>query len=425
MINEESLSVIRESLLNANFIKPIYETYGFAQLPNTIRALLTGETGPGRLPPKTLAHLPTRYDRVILLLIDAFGWRFLQRTYDSYPFLKRIVGEGVVSKLTSMFPSTTAAHLTTIHSGLPVGASGVYEWFFYEPTLDTIISPLIFSYAGDKDPGTLKTAGIHPRTLFPRRTLYQDLNRYGIKSYAFQHRSYAHSPASEALVDGARIVPYSSLAEALTNLTALALQETGRAYFYLYYDAFDTTCHLYGPESPHINAEIDVLLFALERLFHGALAGKLKNTLLLITADHGQVEVSPETTTYLNQAVPALEGWLKRNLKGQLLVPAGSARDMFLHIKPECIDDAFASLERHLDGRAEVYRVPDLIAQGFFGPDISQAFLDRVGDLVVLPYRGQAVWWYEKGRFEQTFQGHHGGLTCEESETILMALPYV
>jgi hypothetical protein len=44
----------------------------------------------------------------------------------------------------------------------------------------------------------------------------------------------------------------------------------------------------------------------------------------------------------------------------------------------------------------------------------------RVGNLVILPYRGEAVWWYEKDRFEQKFRGHHGGLTPQEMEIPLL-----
>ena len=64
----------------------------------------------------------------------------------------------------------------------------------------------------------------------------------------------------------------------------------------------------------------------------------------------------------------------------------------------------------------------DLIDQHFFGSGApSQRFLDRVGNLVVLPYEGESVFWYEQGRFEQPFYGHHGGLTRHEMETILLA----
>jgi len=42
-----------------------------------------------------------------------------------------------------------------------------------------------------------------------------------------------------------------------------------------------------------------------------------------------------------------------------------------------------------------------------------------VGNLVILSYRYESVWWYEKGKFEQNFYGHHGGLTPQEMETIL------
>src|SRR5512143_421637 len=129
MINEESLQVVNASRFNEFFSKPLYDSYGFAQIPNTLRALLTGDTSHGGLPDKVLAHFPRRYDKVILLLVDAFGWRFLQRYYDHYSFLKRIVNEGVISKLSAQSPSTPTAPVTTFHTGLPVGATGLYEWF--------------------------------------------------------------------------------------------------------------------------------------------------------------------------------------------------------------------------------------------------------------------------------------------------------
>ena len=57
-----------------------------------------------------------------------------------------------------------------------------------------------------------------------------------------------------------------------------------------------------------------------------------------------------------------------------------------------------------------------------FGPVITERFLDRVADLVVLPYAGESVYWHEPGRFEQDMRGHHGGLDPAEAETWIGAL---
>jgi hypothetical protein len=98
---------------------------------------------------------------------------------------------------------------------------------------------------------------------------------------------------------------------------------------------------------------------------------------------------------------------------------------MFLHIKDEHLDEAQATLQDHLEGKAEVYRTTDLIAQWFFGTDHpSPVFLGRVGNLVILPYEHESVWWYESDRFDQHYFGHHGGLTRPEMETELLAQPY-
>jgi hypothetical protein len=133
------------------------------------------------------------------------------------------------------------------------------------------------------------------------------------------------------------------------------------------------------------------------------------------------MEVSPETTLYLNldARFSGLESYLKTNRQGQLLVPAGSSRDLFLYVKDELLEETQAFLAAGLEGKAEVYRVQHLIEAGFFGP-VSPAFLERVGNLVVLPLAGESVWWYEKGRFEQRFYGQHGGLSREEMEIPLV-----
>src|SRR3712207_4941500 len=172
MINQESLAAVAAARIDQHFTHPIYADYGFAQIPQTIRHCL-GVSEQQGIPFGARADLGQHYDAVVLCFVDAFGWRFFERYADSSPFLKRFVDGGMAAKLTSQFPSTTAAHVTAIHTGLPVGQSGVFEWFYYEPQLDTIIAPLLFSFAGDARRNTLAGAGADPAALYPARTLYQ------------------------------------------------------------------------------------------------------------------------------------------------------------------------------------------------------------------------------------------------------------
>jgi hypothetical protein len=422
MIDSESLARVAGAQWGEHFIRPIYDDYGFAQIPRTVRSLLLAQDA-GGVPLGRNADLYGAYDQVILFFVDAFGWRFFEQFAD-HPFLRRIRDEGFVSKLTSQFPSTTAAHVTTIHTGLPVGQSGVYEWYYYEPLLDALIAPLLFSYAGDGARDTLAPTGITGAELFPTQTIYRDLAEHGVQSFVFQDHHYALSPYTTVVSSGATVVPYRSLPEAIVNLAELRDQQRGKAYFFLYYASIDTICHLYGPESPQIQAEIETFLDVMERLLLKQLTRRGRRTLFLMTADHGQTAIDPATTVYLNRSLPELTPLMKTDRAGQPLVPAGSSRDLFLHIEDERLDEAQARLEAHFAGKAEIHRVGDLIEEGFFGPGApSETFLGRVGDLVILPYAGESVWWYQQGKFEQNFRGSHGGLTRDEMETSLLIQP--
>jgi hypothetical protein len=424
MLNAASVQAVNSAKFSQRFTRPLYDSYCFANLPATILSLLTGQ-GNSALPPDTLQGLPARYDTVILFFVDGFGWRFFERYMKQYALLKRFMRDGIVSKMTSQFPSTTAAHVTCIHTGLAVGESGIYEWNYYEPLVDDLITPLFFSYAGDNKRDTLKRSGIPAEAFFPRQNFYQLLRTHGATSYVFQHASFTPSTPSNVLFRGATVVPFKQIEDMFSLIARLATSpHSTPTYLLLYHAAIDSAGHTHGPLSREFEAEVHTFFTAVEQRLADVLKGGSGKTLLLMTADHGQMAVDPRSTIYLNQQLPGLLPLLQTNRQGKPLVPAGSARDMFLHIKEERLDEALALLQRLLSGRAELYLTRDLLAQGFFGRNPpSPEFLARVGNLVILPYGGETVWWYEHGRFDMHFLGHHGGLMPEEMEIPLLVLP--
>jgi predicted AlkP superfamily pyrophosphatase or phosphodiesterase len=425
MINQESFDVVRSRRKGEHFTAPVYDSYSFAQIPQTIRQCLTEDNRAG-VPFRKGEILSEKYDTVVLFFIDAFGWRFVERYLDRHPYLKRIRDEGVVNLISSQFPSTTAAHVTAIHTGLNVGQSGVYEWNYYEPLIDALISPLLFSYAGDHDRDTLLRSGMAPTAFFPTHTVYQDLANHGVNSYVLQDSRYCHSPYTDIVTNGARVIPYRTLSEAIATLIQGVYDTKGKNYFFLYYDKIDAICHRHGPNSLQLAAEIETFLAVMEDFFHPNMQKHRGRTLFLMTADHGQVEIDPKTTIYLNRDIPLLLPHLKCSRSGQILAPAGSPRDMFLHTKEGHQDEAVQILRKTFDGRGEIRKTNEMIAQGYFGSTSPSAeLLSRIGDLVILPYANESVWWLEPGRFDQHYFGHHGGLTPFEMETVLLAQSYI
>ena len=89
--------------------------------------------------------------------------------------------------------------------------------------------------------------------------------------------------------------------------------------------------------------------------------------------------------------------------------PAGSARDMFLHV-----DDP-ETVVRELSARLEDRATVQLAAELF--PDAGPRLRERLADVCVLPAPGRMVGLSAYPRIELRFKGHHGGLTPEESET--------
>lgn len=322
--------------------------------------------------PSELARRVAGGERVVCVLLDAFGMRFLER-YGDHPALAGLD----VTPLATQFPSTTTAHVTTMNCGLPVEQHGFYEWNVLEPAAGEVVTPL-------RDA---------PASLRELPSFYEAL---GVPCTVAQPARFSPSPYDELTCRGASLRPYDELGDAVR-----AAGRAGAGYAYVYFDGIDATGHLCGPDSREFDEAVAYALGELE-----AARPALSGCTLVVTADHGQIAVDPEQTLWLDELWPALRGQL-------LHAPAGSGRDVFLHARePGAVAEGL---------RAAVGDAADVVA----GEDVLRLFagapgarlLERVGNVCVLPESGRMAWLRSAPSMQTRFRGHHGGRSPEESRT--------
>ena len=402
---------------------PDYEEGNFAHIPGLLASLLGASRPASPLTPQRFGFQPGQFQKVVFLFFDAFGWNvysyFINRRNR---VLGRLTDKGQAHKLTAQFPSTTAAHVTTLSTAQVVGQHGVYEWQYYEPVVDDVIVPLLFSYAGEKQRGTLRDAYIDPRDILPHHTFFMDLQEQGISAYSYVPEEYIPSAYNQVMSQGSEASGYITLAEGLTTLKRKVNKAQGPALFYFYTPFIDALAHKYGPFSYQSLVEADATLALVDKFLLHPLRGR-EDTLIVISADHGQVHVDPRSTFYINMQpeFQELRCYLRANRRGHILTPGGSPRDVFLYVREEYVGRAQTLLRKMLGGRADVLRIEQLIEAGLFGTkEPSPDFMKRVGNLVILPRGDETVWWYEKGKLELKHNGLHGGLSRDEMEIPLI-----
>jgi len=398
-------------------VRPCYASYCLSRLPSAILGLL-GVPQPEH-PLRNILRQAAANQRsprkVVLLLIDGFGWRQWLRVAEHYAFFGRLTERGVVAPITTVFPSTTAAALTTIHSGLTPQEHGLPEWWVYFAELDTIAATLPFTPMGATGRDRLLSAGVKPSILYDGQTIYQRLAKAQVPSFTFIRADYARSAYSSVAHKGSRTIAYINASDLLVNLRHKLLEVPGSAYFYVYWDAVDAIAHTYGPHTEQYHAELTGFSYLLvKELLDKVDARVAEEVMLIVTADHGHINVAPKATLYL-QRYPTLVRSLQRSSAGKPILPWGSPRDMFLAVQEERLAATATWLRRRLRDHATVLTIDDALQQGLFGlGKPHKRFKSRVGNLLILPHRDHLVWYeHIKGK-KFDLLGMHGGLTVDE-----------
>ena len=398
----------------ATLVVPEPDTPTFVEVPRLVEVCLTGDGG-------SALGVVGRYRHVVLVFLDALGRVSLEPHLD-HPLMRRIQGDGRLLPLRAQFPSTTAAHVTTLHTGLPVGTHGIYEWHVYEPTLNRVICPLPFSFAGDHVPESL-VGNLSPDALLPFETVYERLGSRGLRTAALADAAIIPSSYADRMLRGvSEVVRIHTLPQAFAATRRLV--EAGANYVMIYDGSIDYLGHMFGPGSDECHAQIDARLTLIDRQLVKPLQGD-GSTLLLITADHGQMPIQPDRVIYLNECWPEVAALVRRGSDDQPLLPSGSARDMFLHVPANRVREVEEGIGQALGDRVDVYETDDLIEQGVFGPDVGDRLRRRIGNIAILLRDGTGGWVCEPSRFGVGLnqRGSHGRLSGVEMLTFLAALP--
>jgi hypothetical protein len=417
MIVSELESEIEKEKKEGEFIYPFYEKYCLSNIPSTILNFF-GIKSKRPILPSSLHKDKVEIEdsnKIVLMLIDGFGYSQWLKCYKNYEFFNIFTQKGLVAPVTTIFPSTTAAALTTINTGLTPQEHALIEWFIYLKEIDMILRTIPFKPLDDKDKNKFLQAKVNPKILYNGKTIYQALRKSGIKSYTFINETYAYSAYSKLVYKGSNTIPFINSSDLVVRLRKTLEAEKGPAYFYVYIADVDSLEHEYGPHTEEYYAELSVLSFLLKKELIEKVDKKVaEETLLLITADHGQLNISPKETIYLNGFRKLTKSFQKSKRKKPIL-PTGSPRDIFLHINQKKLEEIHTFLSNKLKEKAKIVKTEDAIKMGLFGiGKPRKEFYDRVGNLLILPYKNHTVWYQHVKGKKLDLLGIHGGLSKDE-----------
>ena len=393
------------------FVLPNTDGYGLANVAATV---LT-HFGVSSLPTAPLAEEAIGESlegsgKLVVLLVDALGYLALTEQMAADPGLplNALARRGRFTPLTSVFPSTTAVALATLHTGLPPVTHGITGYRMYLPDRRIVANMIRLKAEGGQEGVRLLEKRGDARRLLGVPTVHRMLARAGVPSHCLIRKEIANSGLSELLYQGAsRVIPFVSSSDLFVQIRKLVESDPGKpACIWAYWGILDTIQHRYGTDGTEPGAEVRNLSYSLqEELLEPLRRSRKAMASLMLLSDHGHVDCRLEDVVRIRRL---------RKLSRMLAVPpAGTGRSPYLHLEGATRGPAAAYLREALGGRALVVGRDDARDGGLWGYGKTHPKLSgRIGDVVLL-MRGRRTVFYPYwtgARASDVVGGRHGGL---------------
>ncbi|MBG6190700.1 hypothetical protein IWX64_001651 [Arthrobacter sp. CAN_A212] len=336
--------------------------------------------------------------RVCVVVVDGLGSALLKKRGGHAPFLRRHLDSA--RTIGSAFPSTTAASLASLGTGLPPGMHGLVGYDVLDPGQDKVVNML-----GGWD------SAVDPERWQPYPSVFEQVSSQ-IPVVSVSLPKFADSAMTRAALRGGSYVAAGTL-QARVRSAHEQLAATKRSLVYLYFNEMDKAGHRFGCGSPQWGTQLEDVDAAVKTLA----ARVPSDTLLLLTADHGMVDVDVAHRYDFSTDPTLIDG---------VAHTAGEPRMLHLYLEPGLSADRRESLiaawQKAYGQFAWIFTREQAIEGGLFG-QVDERVLPRIGDLLVAAREPIAL--YDRRRTSESAMevvGQHGSLTRAEREVPLLTL---
>jgi len=393
---------------------PYYAGLSIRNLAHTVVRLIGGPDVNGRLGQSPLdarlwAHLRERVRRVVLFVTDGLGWRLLQTLLaeDSATAqaVADLVGEGTLTPLTSVMPSTTAAALPSLWAGAGPVATGMVGTRLLLREFGVLASLLHYRpLVGKHRDEVLEEWGLDLEKFLPLETVAEALAARDVPTYVLLQKDLYGSGLSRVMHRGVRQVTrhygYTDLWVELRHL--LHSTRRNRCFVNIYWGAVDGISHLFGTVTEQTITEVRRQLQDLRDVLLGDGVGD-RRTLFMLVADHGHAPVREYLD--LSQHPPVMEA-LRCGLGGE-------GRLAHLYLRHDFRQVVCAYLAERFSGQVATLAPADALAAGLYGPEaIYSETGPRLGDLTLIAREGIVIG--ERPHPGNGALSRHGGLSARE-----------
>ncbi len=326
--------------------------------------------------PDLAQALRAGYKNVVLLVLDGLGMHPLERNLGEGSFLRK----NIKRVLTSVFPSTTTNATTTLQTNTYPMEHGWFGWSLYFEELGRAVDLFVDVDSRTGEPVEKGYARrVLPTVPFYRRTKTDYTTNVVVPAFWREEEN--------------RYV-WNTPAELFAQIKNVCKKE-GKQFVYAYCTEPDTTMHRYGVTSAEARGMIGALNDGAE-----ALCRELSDTLFLVTADHGQIDIGGNFELYKDAALLSLLEW----------PPFLEARASAFKVK-EGKEEAFRTMFRERYGKDfTLLPTKDLIAENYFGGGLANGHARLLGDYIAVGTTDKTMKLTPRSH---DFKGHHTSLTAE------------
>ena len=335
------------------------------------------------------------YKNIVILLLDGMGQELISRKLSAESFIR----QNFVQELSAVFPSSTTPATVSFKSGLTPVEHGWWGHFLYFKEVGSTVHLYLNTDAFSKRPMPFHHIA---HSVMPYDTI---LDRIFEKTEE-QVRCYALCNEGTRDTAGITQITYNTWEE-MSNYIMTLTQNDGKKVLYVYNNLPDALMHDKGPYSPEVAdliAEMDAGL--------AYLCNNCPDTLFLVTADHGQVDIHEvrDIADY-----PDVMDCL-------IMPPNGLTRCFNFYIKPNRHKEFEKLINKYFSDKFVLFSKKQVLEMNLLGDGVPHFKVDdTLGDYLLIGIADSTLavtTLYEQSIIQPL--GNHGGLNKLEMRVPLI-----